>query len=426
MGPTNVALVKLFNADRLLRDAQARLDEAGKNVRLQDRRVNDLDQKVKEAQTRLRQQQARAAQLDLDMRTRDAQIERFRTQQQTAKNNKEYQAFLMEINTAKVDRGKVEDEAVKVMDSVEKVQAEVNSLAAQLEAERGKLTQVKSQLGDTLAKLQVEVDAMKPAREAAAAALPSKVRDAFDRMADRYDGEAMAKLTRPDRRREEYSCDACNMELAIDVYNKLHSRDEVVFCPSCRRILYIPEDLTPEAAIGAQRTTRSGTAAATKAKAKKPKAGGAGPGAGDAAGAGGADEGDGSAAVTIEKRAKGQLGQLLASAQGESVQAAVVSGSNPVECEVYLDNELAGYYKGRDPGHLERNVKYRLEQVGRKAEVRVVPVAKPDEPAGGAPQSDETSPEMGMDGSSPRGEGETSADASESPEPTSSHAEAQS
>ena len=332
------------------------------------------------------------------MRARDAQIERFRTQQQTAKNNKEYQAFLMEINTAKVDRGKVEDEAVKVMDSVEKIQAEVNTLAAQLEAERTKLTQVKSQLGDTLAKLQAEVDAMKPDRDAAASALPPKVRDAFDRMADRYDGEAMAKLTRPDRRREEYSCDACNMELAIDVYNKLHSRDEVVFCPSCRRILYIPEDLTPENAIGAQRATRAGAAGATKTKAKKTKASAAGAGA---AAAGGADDGDDSPAVTIEKRAKGQLGQLLASAQGESVQAAVVSGSNPVECEVYLDNELAGYYKGRDPGHLERNVKYRLEQVGRKAEVRVVPVAKPEEPA---PAEDsggmETSSESNSDNAS--------------------------
>ena len=309
MGPTNVALVKLFNADRLLRNAQARLDEAGKNVRLQERRVNDLDAKVKEAQTRLRQQQSRAGQLDLDMRRRDAQIERFRTQQQTAKNNKEYQAFLMEINTAKVDRGKVEDEAVKVMDAVEKIQAEVNTLAAQLEAEHTKLTQVKSQLGDTLAKLQAEVDAMKPDREAAAAALPPKVRDAFDRMADRYDGEAMAKLTRPDRRREEYSCDACNMELAIDVYNKLHSRDEVVFCPSCRRILYIPEDLTPENAIGASGRRASGAAGATKTKAKKTKASAAvrGPRL-----AGGADEGDDSPAVTIEKRAKGQLGQLLA------------------------------------------------------------------------------------------------------------------
>jgi hypothetical protein len=39
------------------------------------------------------------------------------------------------------------------------------------------------------------------------------------------------------------------MDLVRDVYNRLHSRDEMVFCPSCRRILYIPEDLTVEKAV---------------------------------------------------------------------------------------------------------------------------------------------------------------------------------
>ena len=91
--------------------------------------------------------------------------------------------------------------------------------------------------------------------------------------------------------------------------------------------------------------------------------------------------------MSIEKRAKGQLGQLLASAQGESVQAAVVSGSNPVECEVYIYNELAGYYKGRDPGHLERNIRYRLDQVGKKVELRVSPVAKTEEQPTATPES---------------------------------------
>jgi predicted nucleic acid-binding Zn-ribbon protein len=392
MGPTNVALVKLFRADQDLREAQGRLDEAGKNVRLQERRVNDLDAKLKDAQARLRQQQSRAAQLDLDMRSRDAHIEKLRTQQQGAKNNKEYQAFLVEINTGKVDRGKVEDEAVKVMEGVEKGQQEVAALNTALEGERAKLAAVKSQLSETLSKLQAEVDALKPAREQAAAALPSNVRDAFNRLADRYDGEALSKLTRPDRRREEYACDSCNMELAIDVYNKLHSRDEIVFCPSCRKILYIPEDLTPEAAIHGSKPARAaGAGGATRTRGgKKGKAAAEGSDDGDAAN---------SAAVAIEKRAKGQLGQLLSSAQGESVQAAVVSGSNPVECEVYLNNELAGYYKGRDPGHLERNVKYRLEEVGKKMEVRVVPVVKQEEqaqadaqPQAGSPAAEAAAP----------------------------------
>ncbi len=59
----------------------------------------------------------------------------------------------------------------------------------------------------------------------------------------------MSAISKPDRRREEYLCTACNMNLVTDVYNKLHSRDELVFCPSCRRILYIPDDLPPELAV---------------------------------------------------------------------------------------------------------------------------------------------------------------------------------
>jgi hypothetical protein len=365
-----------------LREAQNRLDEAGKNVRLQDRRVADLEAKLKDAQNRHKHLLSRAGQLDLDMRSRDAHIEKLRTQQQTAKNNKEYQAFLVEINTAKVDRNKVEDEAVRVMGDNEKGTQEVASLAAALEGERAKLGTIRSQLADTIAKHQAEVDSLKPARQEAEAKVPANVADKFNRLADRYEGEALSPLARPDRRREEYLCTSCNMELAIDIYNKLHSRDEVVFCPSCQRILYIPEDLTPEAAISGAKATRAGG----RLKGSKKNA------------AAGGDTESGTSSVTIEKRAKGDLGQLLNAAQGESVQAAVVSGSNPVDCEVYLDDELVGYYKGREPAHLERNIRYRLEQARKTAIVRVAPVTKPAdaapatdpgaaEPAGGAPEA---------------------------------------
>src|SRR6185369_17707756 len=86
-------------------------------------------------------------------------------------------------------------------------------------------------------------------RDAAAAAVPPKAREYYDKLADRWDGEVLSAIAKPDRRREEYMCTACHMELVTDVYNKLHSRDDLVFCPSCRRILYIPDDLPPELAV---------------------------------------------------------------------------------------------------------------------------------------------------------------------------------
>src|SRR3954469_20959299 len=157
MGPTNVALVNLYQADQRLREAQGRLDAATKNVRIQERRVNELSEKLKTAQQQHREGQSKAGQHELDLKSRDAHIEKLRTQQQNAKNNKEYQTFLVEINTQKVDRNKVEDETMKLLEQVERSNKDLQEITAQLEGERQKLAAVKEAIGGKLAALQQEI-----------------------------------------------------------------------------------------------------------------------------------------------------------------------------------------------------------------------------------------------------------------------------
>ena len=109
MGPTNIALVKLSQSDQSLREAQGRLEAVSRDVRVQERKVNDLVERQKLSQSKLKEQQSQSAQLDLDIKTRDDHIERLRNQQQNAKTNREYQAFLVEINTEKLDKSKSEE-----------------------------------------------------------------------------------------------------------------------------------------------------------------------------------------------------------------------------------------------------------------------------------------------------------------------------
>lgn len=358
MGPTNIALVKLYRADQALREAQERLDAASKNVRVQERRVNDLSEKHRLAQMALREQQAKVGSLDLDLKSRDAHIEKLRRQQQTAKNNKEYQTFLIEINTAKVDRNKVEEQALKGMEAVEKGQSELAVLSTALEAERAKLNAMKEQIGDTLAQLQAEVQATRPARDEAARALPPQALAAFERLAEHHDGEAMAAIAHPNRRREEYVCTACNMDLVTDIYNKLHSRDELVFCPSCRRILFIPEDMPVETSIKSRPTPRPIVVRARGTRSKTT-----------------ADPID-ETTVVIEHRAKGKLGKVLSKAQEETVRSANAAGQNPIECEVHVGGEMAGIYKGQSAEHLARAVRYYLAEAKIDGEVMVKPLTE--------------------------------------------------
>jgi predicted nucleic acid-binding Zn-ribbon protein len=249
MGPTNIALVKLFQTDQMLREANGRLESASRNVRIQERRTSELSQRLKELQKTLKEKQSSYGQLDLDLKSREAHIEKLRTQQQTAHTNKEYQTFLIEINTQKLDKTKVEDEALKAMEEIEKMQAEVKDLAKQLEGEQEKLTQMRAEISGRVQTLEAEIATLRPGRDKAYEVAPPKARQAFDRMADRFEGEALSPLEKPNPREEEYICGACNMSLVVDVYNRLHNRDDLIFCPSCQRILFIPEDLTPDLAV---------------------------------------------------------------------------------------------------------------------------------------------------------------------------------
>ena len=375
MGPTNVALVNLFRADQALRDAQERLDAATKSVRLQERRVNDLTEKLTLAQAKHRELQAKGGGHDLDLRSRDAHIEKLRDQQQAAKNSKEYQAFLVEINTLKVDKAKVEETTMAVMEQADATGKEVAELTTSLEAERAKLATVKSQIGDTAVNLQAEIDSLTGPREKLADALPPKARVQFDKLADHHDGEALSALIKPDRRKEEYACSVCMMDLVTDVYNKLHTRDDLVFCPSCRRILYIPDDLPVGEAVHGKKKMTSATPKAAKAPAgEKPAKAPAKP--------------------REPARPKDRLGQLLTAAQGESVKNAIDADSKALAFNVTVDGRAMGVYKGKSGDNLERVIKYRLGEAKLTHDVQVVPVVEEVVPTSddGAGVADETQP----------------------------------
>ncbi len=374
MGPTNVALVKLYQANQKMREAQGRLDAVSKNVRVQQRKVHDLSEKLRLSQQKLKEKQVQQSEIELDIRTRDARIERLRTQQQTANNNKEYQAFLIEINTEKVDKAKSEEQLLQTMEAVETLQNEVKELTSGVEAETQKLTTMQSEIGGRVEALQAEVDALRPRREAAAAEVPARARDPFERLAERYEGEALSAVFKPSYRREEYACTVCNMDLVTDIYNKLHTRDDLVYCPSCGRMLYIPDDLPPELAVGRQKPAdSSGSGTTTKrknAKAAAPR-------------------------KTTHSRTGyhtgNQWSELLRKAQGESVKGAMDADQSPIECEVTIDGKAQGFYKGKSVENLERVIKFHIQEQGLTGAVFVTErlhddAASPPEDAGQSPE----------------------------------------
>jgi predicted nucleic acid-binding Zn-ribbon protein len=366
MGPSNKALLDLFRADTALREAQAKLDAATRGVRVQRKRAELAEKAHAETHNRLKHARAQQMELDSDLRARDGRIEHLRKQQMEASNHKQFQTFLVEINTQKTDRSKVEEQAVAKLAEVEQLQkqdAEQQSLAA---AEHQRADRLQKEIDATTTELRQEIERLEPLRASSAGAVPAAALAMFDKLADNYDGEAMAGVGHIEGRTESYYCTACNMELVVDVYNRLMTRDEVLTCPGCGRILYVPEELTPDKAVRqkkAPKAPRKRAESTTKPRKK------------------------GARAQRSTSSTTADIRRIITTAAAEELRAAELEGAPAVEAEVFVKGESEGVYRVRSADGFRRVIGGKLQaedleadvavrQIGGSADLRPVEVSR--------------------------------------------------
>lgn len=274
MGPTTAALLEYFRADQAYQQARQKLDAVTRSVRIQEGKVNGLTTEHAEAHKKAIETEAKAKELELEVKSRDERIELLRSRQGNATNPKEYQALLVEINTQKVDKGKSEEQALALLEQAETQKKAAAELKTRLDAESAKLGTMRAEIDDRVRQISAEVEAARGPRDEIGKRVPPQALSLYSRMSDRFEGEAMAAIEKPDPREIDYLCTGCNTYLVANIYNRLmSSRDEIVTCPSCQRILFVPEDMTPELALS-KKLPKATKAKGTKAEggATKPRA----------------------------------------------------------------------------------------------------------------------------------------------------------
>lgn len=237
-------LLQLFSLDQQVRGIQSRLDAAHARLKVQQTKSSQLNRQCDELRSQLKHNQVKSTSLEKQVAEIDQRIEHLRSQMQSVKNNKEYSAVLVEVNTLKLDKEKIEDDLLEQMGRVEQTAKDLKAMEDQVAQQQKMVDQAESEakacqaeVGEHLGKLTVQ-------RAAAEQEVPLEARTVFNRTADVHDGETMAPITEESRRNMEYCCGGCFMSLPVERVNALMvSRDQVVICPSCNRILYIDQEL---------------------------------------------------------------------------------------------------------------------------------------------------------------------------------------
>jgi len=239
MGPTLASLLKLQSIENNIAHVRRRLHSKANAVRVVEDRVKELTALHQQLIEQARGQQSQADGRELDRKSAEEDAGRLRAALNTARANKEYSAILTRINIVKADNAKLEDEILKVMETVDATRQEAEKVAVQIESEQKRLDKVTANSGEEVAKLQKMLAELQAEREQAAKEIKPAVLNAFDRIGGAHEGEAMAPIEVVDEKRGEYSCGGCFMSLTAEDYSALLSKDEIRHCDSCGRILYI-------------------------------------------------------------------------------------------------------------------------------------------------------------------------------------------
>jgi predicted nucleic acid-binding Zn-ribbon protein len=128
---------------------------------------------------------------------------------------------------------------MELMQKVEERRKGLAGLEQQEQAEAQRLEEIQSQAQATQRSLAGALGDLKKRRDAAERGIDGETLDLFNRVSERYEGEAMAKVVRVHPRRDEFICDGCNMSLTAERANALMTRDEVLTCRNCGRILFL-------------------------------------------------------------------------------------------------------------------------------------------------------------------------------------------
>ncbi len=232
-------MIKLQSVENRLQVAKAKLTRCRRSVVIQENLVRNFQNALEAKKDELQLTKLQSDRLELELKTRDESIAKLRASLNASKTNKEYAAVLTQLNTTKADNSKIESQILELMRDIETDEAECQEITNQIEEQKQKLEQTRKEAETNAAKYEEEIEQIQGEWDHAAKIIPQKSLDVFKRVAETYDGQAVVDVEEQSVKSGVYTCGGCFMGITAESVNQLMTKDDIIRCANCARILVI-------------------------------------------------------------------------------------------------------------------------------------------------------------------------------------------
>ncbi len=196
-----------------------------------EKRQADLDA----ALAALKKTKADAKNREVQAQSIRNRVDDLRAKLNVTKKQGEYDAIRNQIAQDNKVADKLEDEALELLSQAESKEAELKMQEADVKQFRQDLEALAHEVESKAESYQAQLGELETAIIEAENIIPGDVRDQYRRVVKGRGADGMAPV-------ENSACSGCYVSVTAQMLNDLINDDVLVFCKSCGRILYLPEE----------------------------------------------------------------------------------------------------------------------------------------------------------------------------------------
>lgn len=229
-------LAALQEIDQRLQTKERALQELRQQVTAIAFEIETKQREAEEQQQRINELETQRRAVEGQLKEEESKIKEKRVRLNRIRNERELLALRREIDMLKEANGKLEDDALLLMEQIEKDKGQITQTYAQIEESRARITQQTAQSATQTATLEAEIQRERAEREEIARMVDVDLHARYERLFAKRGGLVIVEL-------RAGICQGCHMRIPPHMCNQLRSSSlqdnaPLFHCPHCGRILY--------------------------------------------------------------------------------------------------------------------------------------------------------------------------------------------
>ena len=228
----SIALSQLHGLLRQLAEAEAAFADGPRSITVSEKQVAQAEQKIEEQKAAIKQTRKTADDLNLKLKTKEAELKKLQGQLNAATSNKEFDIFKGQIASVGSERAELENTAFEAMEEIDVAQAALKKLEVELKSRRQAALTVLAEVEASRSGLETTLQELKSQIAAAEKVIPpGEGLSAYRRLRIANGAGALAGI-------EDDFCEGCNCRVTNQDLVRIRT-GEFLRCRECNRGLYV-------------------------------------------------------------------------------------------------------------------------------------------------------------------------------------------